>query len=496
MSLTEASSPLGRLGDERRAATLALLAFAMLIVSLDQYIVVVALPEIGRALDYSSQTLQSVISAYAVASAGFLLLGGRAADLVGRRRVLVSGLALYAAGALTGGLAPTPEVLLVARAVQGLGGALVFPATLALINTTFAEGPERNRALAVWGGTGAAGLVIGVLLGGVLTQALGWESVFFVNVPLAGTALVLAFALIPMDPEPEVRRRFDLPGALSVTLGIALAVFALVQGPNLGWDSPGVVASAIAGLVMLAVFALLERRSRDPLVPPRLLANHNLAVAVAIAFLFWATFGSVLYFLTLYFQDVHGYDALETGLGFLLPTAVVVAGSTFAGRLATRCGLRRTLIAALLVGALGAALLGLSMSPGGSYASLIPGLVLLSIGDGVVFTTIFIAAATGVADSEQGVASGIVSTATSIGAAVGLALLVLVANSGTDGLAGDALRVATADGLSNAVLVVASGIGVTALLALNLRPEPGPSTRPPCPRGLVGSGPIRAGEGS
>ena len=190
----------------RQAATLALLAFAMLIVSLDQYIVVVALPEIGRELGYSPQTLQSVISAYAVASAGFLLLGGRAADLIGRRRILVSGLALYAGASLAGGLATVAEVQLGARAVQGLGGALVFPATLSLVNTTFAEGRERNRALAVWGGAGAAGLVVGVLLGGVLTQALGWEAVFFVNVPLAGLAILLAFPLIAADRKSETSR--------------------------------------------------------------------------------------------------------------------------------------------------------------------------------------------------------------------------------------------------------------------------------------------------
>ena len=415
------------------AATLALLAFAMLIVSLDQYIVVVALPEIGRALGYSAQTLQAVISAYAVASAGFLLLGGRASDLLGRRRVLVAGLALYAGGSLTGGLARTPEVLLLARAVQGLGGALVFPATLALINTTFAEGPQRNRALGVWGGTGAAGLVIGVLLGGVLTHALGWEAVFFVNLPLTGAALLLTFALIPADRELETKRRFDLPGAFSATLGITLVVFALVQGPNLGWGSPGIVAGAIGGLLLLAAFAVIEWRTRDPLVPPRLLANRNLATAAAIAFLFWATFGSVLYFLTLYFQDVRGYDALQTGVAFLLPTAVVVAGSTLAGRVATRCGLRPTLVAALAIGALGAVALGLAMSPNGSYAALIPGLILISIGDGVVFTTMFIAAGTGVDDAEQGVASGIASTSTSIGAAVGLALLVLVSASAPRG---------------------------------------------------------------
>jgi EmrB/QacA subfamily drug resistance transporter len=464
------------------AATLGLLAFANLIGALDQYIVVVALPAIARDLGYSGQTLQSVISAYAVASAGFLLLGGRAADLLGARKVFVTGLALYAGASLAGGLAQSPEVLLVARAVQGLGGALVFPSTLALINTTFAEGRARNHALAVWGGTGAAGLVVGVLLGGVLTHGLGWQAVFFVNVPLASVAALMAFAVIPADRSRDVTRRFDLPGALSATAGITLIVFALVQGPRLGWGSPGIVASAAAGVVLLAALVLIERRGRDPLVPPRLLANRNLAIAAAVAFLFMATFGSVLYFLTLYFQEVHGYDALQTGLAFLLPTAFVLGGSALAGRLVTVCGLRTTLVAALAVGAIGALALGLAMSPDGSYASLIPGLALLSIGDGVVFTTMFIAAGTGVADREQGIASGIASTSTSLGAAVGLALLVLVANAGTDGLAGEALRRATADGLSSAVLVVAGGIAATALVAVNLRPRPRGAA--PCPRGL------------
>jgi EmrB/QacA subfamily drug resistance transporter len=453
---------------DRRAATLALLSFAMLTVSLDQYIVVVALPEIGRALGYSAQTLQAVISAYAVASAGFLLLGGRAADLLGRRRVLVSGLAVYAGASLLGGLATTPEVQLSARALQGLGGALIFPATLSLVSTTFAEGRERNRALAVWGGAGAAGLVIGVLLGGILTQAFGWESVFFVNVLLGGLALPLAFLLIAPDGTRERHRAFDLPGALSVTAGVTLLVFALVQGPQLGWGSPGILLSAAAGLLALAAFATIERRSRDPLVPSELLANRDLGIAIAITFMFTATFGSVLYFLSIYFQDVRGYDALETGLGFLLPTVFVVAGSTLGGRMATRFSTRTTLAAALAVGALGAAALGLEMSPDGSYAALVPGLVALSIGDGVVFTAMFIAAAAGVPDRQQGVASAMASTGAGIGAAVGLAVLVLVANAGTDGLVGEQLRVATADGLSTAVLVVAAGIALTVAIALRL----------------------------
>jgi MFS family permease len=203
----------------------------------------------------------------------------------------------------------------------------------------------------------------------------------------------------------------------------------------------------------------------------------------------------VLYFLTLYFQRVHGYDALQTGAAFLLPTAVVVAGSTLAGQLVTRCGVRATLLAALASGALGALALGLAMSPDGSYAELIPGLILLSIGDGVVFTTMFIAAGTGVADREQGVAAAIASTSTSLGAAVGLAMLVLVANSGTDGLAGEAKRIAVADGLSTAVLVVAAAIAATTLVALNLRPAPRTHATPPCPRGLAAPAPLRPGEG-
>jgi MFS family permease len=475
----ETSAAPGRLGWNRATATLALLSFAMLIVSLDQYIVVVALPDIARDLGYSAQTLQSVISAYAVASAGFLLFGGRAADLIGRRRILATGLALYAGAALAGGLATDPAMLLTARAFQGFGGALVFPTTLALINTTFVEGRARNRALGIWGGSGAAGLVIGVLLGGLLTQAFGWEAVFLVNVALAGPALLLAFVLIPPDGEREKGRKFDLPGALSVTLGVTLIVFALVRGPALGWLSPGILVSAAAGILLLGAFVIIERRSHDPLMPPRLLANPNLITGVVTAFLFMATFGSVLYFLSIYFQEILGYDALQTGAGFLIPTAVVVAGSTTAGQLVTRFGLRRTLAAALLVGALGAVALGLAISANGTYLGLIPGLVALSIGDGVVFTAMFIAAATGVPDRQQGMASGIAATGSGVGAAVGLAILVLVATAGLDGLSGEQLRIATADGISSTLFVVAGGIVLTFLVAVSRCPtareaEPAP----------------------
>jgi MFS family permease len=400
------------IGWNRKSAALALLSFAMFTVSLDQYIVVVALPEIGRELLYSAQTLQSVISAYVVTSSGFLLLGGRAADLLGRRRIFVSGLVFYGGASLAGGFATTTEFLLAARAVQGFGGALVFPATLSLVNTMFEEGPERDR-----------------------------------HASMQGT--------------------FDLPGALSATLGVTSLVFALVQGPTFGWRAPSIIASAVAGLLLLGALVIIERHSSDPLVPSRLLANH-LRIAVPIASLFMATFGSMLYLLTIYLQDVHRYDPLEAGVAFLLPTAFVVAGSAFGGQVATSFGLRRTLVAALGLGTLGAVALGSTMSAYGSYASLIPGLIALSIADGIVFTVMFITAATGVSDRDQGVASGIASTGSGVGAAIGLAILILVANSGTHGLTGEELRVATAAGLRAAVFVVAAGIVVTLLVALNL----------------------------
>ncbi|WP_084654051.1 MFS transporter [Nocardia altamirensis] len=462
----------GREGGRAATAVLGLLSFAMLIVSLDQYIVVVALPDIGRELGYSAQTLQSVISAYAVASSGFLLFGGRAADLLGRRRVLATGLALYALSSLAGGLATGPGVQLTARFVQGIGGALVFPGTLALINTLFAEGPARNRALGVWGGSGAAGLVIGVLLGGILTHAFGWEAVFYVNVPLAGAAFVLTFVLIDADQPRDGARLFDLPGVLSAAGTVTLLVFVLVQGPSLGWTSPWIIGAIVLWLPLPVTFVIVERRSRDPLVPVDLVRNKSLLVATATAFMFAATFGSLLYFLSIYFQEVRGYDALETGLAFLLPTAMVVTGSTSAGRIVTRIGLRRTLFAALAIGAVGALALGLAMTSDASYASLVPGLIAMSLGDGIVFTAMFIAAAAGVSGSEQGVASAIASTGSGIGAVIGLAVLVLIANSGVEGATHAQTQVATATGIRTAVFVIAGGIALTLAIVQQLRIAP------------------------
>ncbi|NEB10987.1 MFS transporter [Streptomyces coelicoflavus] len=454
----------------RPALVLALLALAQLITSLDYNIVYVALPEIGESLDFSAQTLQWVVSAYAVVFGGFLLLGGRASDLLGRRRMFVTGLVLYGVGSLLGGLASASEFLVAARAVQGLGGALLFPATLSLVITSFTEGAERNRAMAVWAGAGASGMVLGSLLGGVLTQAFGWEAVFYVNVPLAAVAIVFAHTLIPADGARPAGRSFDLPGALTGTGGATLVVFALVQGPESGWTSAVVVGAAVAGLLLLAAFLVIEVRSAEPLMPLRLFRNRNLSGGVATTFMFMATFGSLLYFLTVYFQGVHGYSALETGVAFLVPMVAGVVGSTLGGRLMTRFGARPTILGSLVVGAAGTLLLALPMDPSGSYVALVPGLIVLSLGQGALYTSMFAASSAGVDPMEQGIASGIVSTGQQVGGAVGLALLVAVANSLTgDASTGEALREATTDGLRTAVLIAAGGMVAALAIAVNFR---------------------------
>lgn len=454
-----------------REAMLYLLSFAMLIVSLDQYIVVVALPGIAKDLGYSAQTLQSVVSVYAIASSGFLLLGGRAADLIGRRRILVSGLLLYLIASLAGGLAVNSLQQLAARALQGMGGALVFPSTLALINAGFKEGDERNRALGIWAGAGAAGLVVGVLLGGVLTSAFGWRAVFLINVPLAGCAVAAAYAVIECDPPRDKVRRFDAPGALSITAGITSFVVALVEGPNTGWGNPMALCLFAAGMMFITFFIFVERRSADPLLPLAMLVNKCLQVALIAGALFMATFGSLLYFLSIFFQIVMGFDALQTGFVFLLPTVVVVASSMLAGRAVTRFGLQNVMIIALGFGVLGAAALGLMLTRGAPLFALAPGFLAISIGDGAMFTAIFIAAATGIPDRQQGLASGMVSTSQGIGAAIGLAVLVLVANITGSEAIGEGVRIATERGTARVAYAIAAGILLTLLVvaAFNAR---------------------------
>ena len=276
--------------------------------------------------------------------------------------------------------------------------------------------------------------------------------------------------MIEPDRVTHSDRKFDVFGALTATGAVSFLLFALVQGPESGWSSPRIIVAIATGLVLFAMFTLIERRSRDPIVPRRLLANRALTIAVAIAFMFMATFGSLLYFLSIYLQDVLSYDPMQAGIAFLLPTAVVVASSTAAGSVVTRIGLRSTMVTALAIGAVGAVALALAISPDSTYRSLTPGLIAISIADGVVFTSMFIAAAAGVDDTEQGVAAAIVSTGAGIGAAVGLAILVLVATGSEASLIGEQLQVAKAAGTRIVVFAIAGGIVATLVLALSALP--------------------------
>ncbi|CAO5158104.1 MFS family permease [Frankia sp. AiPs1] len=409
------------------AGVLTALATAQLIFSLDINIVFVALPDIGRSLDLSAGSLQWVVGAYAVFAGGFLLLGGRAADLLGRRRMFLAALGLYGVGSLAGSLAPNPAMIIVARAVQGVGGALLLPSTLALLTTSFDEGAARNRALAVWGGAGASGLTLGALSGGVLTQLFGWRAVFVVNVPLVAAVIALAVRVIPPDGDRERGRRFDAAGALTGTAAALLLVYALVQGPIGGWTDPAVGAALGCAAALFGCFMVLERRGSDPLLPATLLTNRSTGIAAAITFAYMATFGVLPYFLTVLFQDTHGLSPLRTGLVFLIPSASIAAGTQAGEHLVTRIGARAALLIGFAVGIPGTALLAVAFEHQAGILVAVPGLIVSGFGQGVVWTGMWIAAGMGVAADQQGVANGLASTTLSLGNAIGLAALTAVA---------------------------------------------------------------------
>ncbi|SJM68824.1 MFS transporter [Gulosibacter sp. 10] len=447
--------------------TLALLATAQLIISLDINIVFVALPEIGSGLGFGGQTLQWVVSAYVVFMGGFMLLGGRAADMLGQRRVFIAALWVYAVSSLLGGLAWSPEVLIAARVLQGIGGAMLFPSTLSLVNRLYAEGAARNRALAVWGGAGASGLTIGSLAGGVLTDAFGWPAVFYVNVPLAGLVALAAWKSIPHDPPAAVRRRFDLPGGLAITAAATLLVFALVQGPEVGWGDTPVVITAILAVVLLIAFLLIERRASDPLIPFRLFRNRFTVGGSAATFLYMGSFGALPYFLTVLLQDVHAFTPLQTGLAFLIPSASIFIGTQAGGRLTTTLGARFALALGAALGIAGTAWWALEATAAGSLLTMTPGIVISGLGQGIVWTAMWAAVGTGVADHEQGIASGIGSTAQNTGNAIGLAICVAISTGVASGTSAD--RVAA--GAQAAIIAATVGIAVIAIVALVLVPR-------------------------
>ena len=465
---------------ERDRLRLGLLALTQLIVALDYNIVYVALPDIGDALGFTARSVQWVVSAYAIGLGGMLLFGGRAVDRLGPRRMFITGLALYGVASLAGGLAPGSEALVAARAVQGVGGALLTPATLTLIYRGFAEGPARNRALGAWGMAGSAGLAAGSLLGGVLTNYLGWEWVFFVNVPLALGAVLAAPRLLPADPS-RTSGAFDVPGAVLATAGSALLVFGLANGPDAGWLSLRAIGALAAGVTLLALLLLVESRTRDPLIPLRLARGRNLATTMIVIAVFQGTLGGGYYLLTSYLQPVLGYSSLQAGLSFLPLTLVcMVAALKLTPRLIGRWGIRTTLAVSTIGTGAGIALMVAGTTPDGGFWTLLPGSIVWGTFGGIAFVTLFASAGSGVAAHEQGIASGVASTAKEVGGALGLAGFVAIATATPDPLPG--LHIA---GWTASAVTVAGGLVALALPRLSKSTPQTPSPEAPSLEGAI-----------
>lgn len=445
-------------------ATLALLAFAQLVIALDYNIVFVALPKISEGLTFTESGLQWVVSAYAVVFGGFLMLGGRMADLFGRRRMFVAGMALYAIASLAGGFATEPWVLIVARAGQGLGGALLAPATLSLVTTLFEEGKARNRALGAWAAAGSTGMVLGSLLGGVLAGAFGWGSVFFVNVPLGIAGAIAALLLIPADETPQTKARLDVPGAVTSTAGVLAVVYGLIQAPEIGWAAAGTLVPLVLGVVLLAVFVAIERRVASPLVPLSLFNNAGLRTGTLTTFVFMGSFGALPYFITIYLQQVENISPFATGLVFMLPSACVLIGTVIGGKLSNVWTSRQILTMAWAVGAVGTVLVAFVMTTRGSVLLGAVPFAILSLAQGIVFTVMFAVATSGIPAADQGVGSGIATSGQQIGGAVGLAVLVAAATATGSNQVGNLSLDFTSAGMLGIAVLLLLGLAIAATI--------------------------------
>jgi EmrB/QacA subfamily drug resistance transporter len=460
--------------ERRKWLALALLSAVQFMVVLDIAIVNVALPSIKVDLGFSQENLQWVISAYALVFGGFLLLGGRAADLVGRRRIFLVGVVVFTLASLLAGLAWSEASLIGARAFQGLGAAIITPAALSILSTTFVEGRERNVALGVWGAVGGFGAAAGVLLGGILTDALSWEWIFFVNVPVGATAFVLAPLLLRESRDARVKT-FDVPGAVLVTGGLSSLVYAITQGGQKGWLSGQTLGFFAATLVLLLGFVAWERRHPEPLMRFGILRTRTVSGANVAGFIMGTALFAMFLMLTLYMQQVLGYSAMRTGLAYLAVAGTAIVWSAVAAQLVTRVGVKPVLVVGMALLTTGLVYFT-QVSVGGSYVGdLLPGFLLIGIGIGFSFVPISIAALAGVQASEAGLASGLINTSQQIGGAVGIAALSTIANSRTDDAvaAGSALPVALVDGFSAAFLagVIIAGLGIAAALTLIRRDE-------------------------
>jgi EmrB/QacA subfamily drug resistance transporter len=417
---------------EKRWLALVLLCSAQFVVVLDASIVNVALPSIGRALDFSQENLPWVVNAYVLTFGGFLLLGGRTADLLGRRRVFMAGLLLVAVASLAAGFAATEGQLIAARAAQGLGAAIISPAALSIVTTTFSDGAERNRALGVWGAVAGSGGAAGVLLGGVLTDGLGWEWVLWVNVPVALIALALTPRLIAESRADSETRAFDVAGAVTVTAALSILVYALVDATDAGWGSSQTIGLIALSALLLAAFVAIELRSAKPLVPFSIFRIRTLTGANVVGLLVGASLFSMFFFISLYMQQVLGYSAIHAGLSYLPLALLIMASAGIASQLVTKLGYKPVLAVGMLFIVTGLVWFS-QVSVGGGFTTDILGPSLFAAaGLGFAFVTTTIAAVSGVEESEAGLASGLINTSQQIGGALGLAVLSTVATSRTE----------------------------------------------------------------
>jgi EmrB/QacA subfamily drug resistance transporter len=439
-----------------KSLALALLAMTQFVIVIDASIVNIALPSIGRALHFSQTSLSWVVNAYTLTFGGFLLLGGRLADLMGRRRMFMIGLVLFSLASLAGGLAQSEAWLIAARAVQGLGGAIVSPAALSIVTTTFAEGEERNRALGVWGAVAGAGGAAGVLLGGVLTSGLSWRWVLFVNVPIGLASAFLAPRVLLESHAESETRDFDVPGAITVTAGLALLVYATVDAVNVGWGSARTLGELAGSVLLLIAFVAIERRRRAPLVPFSIFRLRTLRGADLVALLIGMSLFSMFFFVSLYMQQVLHYSALRAGLSYLPLAVGIILSAGLASVGVTRFGFKPVLLTGMLFVAGGLFWFSKVPASGGTFAGDVLGPSLLAaIGLGLSFVPVTIAAVTGTQPHEAGLASGLVNTAQQVGGALGLAILATIANSRTNSLlhAGGRLDFALTKGFDRAFLV-------------------------------------------
>ena len=466
--------------DRHKVFILAAICVAQFMVVLDIAVVNVALPSIRNDLHFTVESLQWVLTAYAIFFGGFLLLGGRLADVLGRRRLFMIGLVLFSGASLACGFAWSEASLITFRCIQGLGGALLSPAALSILVTTFAEGRERNLALGVWGGIAGSGAAAGTLLGGVLTSALGWQWIFYINVPIGAALIALSPLLLPASRAGGARRGFDLPGAVTATAGLMLLVYGLTRATQIGWGAGETITLLAVAAALLIVFAVIEVRSRNALLPLRILGLTTPRTANIVGFLIGAGLFSQFFLLSLYMEQVLHYSALKTGVAYIATTFLTVVSAVVAQGLVNRLGMRIVLPIGLALTAV-AVLLYTRLPVHGSYASdLLPGFLLTGVGLGLAFVPDSIAALTGTRPREAGAASGLINTSQQIGGAVGLAAITTIATTATSSylrshlsLGAAAPLTALVHGFHIAFIVLAGVLAVAAVLsALFIASEP------------------------